>query len=148
MRSIFVILSLSLAAPAFACSLDVTSETLLGYAGSSACVNISNVKNDARGNFRVLDFEERTTDGEIIPHAAQALRPGMTRVLKQVEVPGVGVMNVIVLKAVTINTATLTFLNGNSLTIQVDANGRATPEKICVQQAGVTTVRGYPNRCP
>ncbi len=133
---------------ALACSLDVTSETLLGFPGSSACVNISNVKNDARGNFRVLDFEERTTDGDVIQHPAQALRPGMTRVLKKVEVPGMGIMNVITLKAVSINSATLTFLNGNVLTIQVDANGRATPEKICVQQAGLTQVRGYPNRCP
>lgn len=145
---LITLITLFAAQGALACSLEVTSETLLGYAGSSACVNISNVKNDARGNFRVMDFEERTTDGETIPHAAQALRPGMTRVLKQVEVPGVGVMNVIVLKAVSINTATLTFLNGNTLTIQVDANGRATPDKICVQQAGVTSVRGYPNRCP
>jgi hypothetical protein len=148
MRLLLIISTLLLAVPSFACSLEVTSENLLGYSGSSACVNISNVKNDARGNYRVMDFEETTAEGETVPHSALALRPGMTRVLKQVEVPGVGVMNVIVMKAVSINTAILSFLNGNVLTLQVDANGRVTPEKICVQQSGVTQVRGFSNRCP
>lgn len=135
-------------AGALACSLEVTSETYLGYNGGSACVNISEVRTDSKGQFRAMGWDERTADGELIQHPATALRAGMTRVLKAVEVPGMGTMNVITMRAVSINTATLSFLNGNTLTIRVDANGRATPEKICVQQAGVTQVRGYEGKCP
>lgn len=134
--------------PAMACSLNVTSETFMGNNGGSACVNISAPKSDARGPFRTMQFDEHSADGEVIPHAAIALRPNLTVVLKAVEVPGMGVMNVITLKALSMSKATLSFLNGNTLTLSVDENGRVTPGQICVQQSGLSQVRGYPNTCP
>ncbi len=133
---------------AMACSLNVTSETFMGNNGGSACVNISAPKSDARGPFRVMQFDEHSADGQVIPHAAIALRPNQTVVLKAVDVPGIGMMNVITLKALSVSRAVLSFLNGNTLTVTVDENGRVTPGQICVQQSGLSQVRGYPNSCP
>jgi len=134
--------------PALACSLNVTSETLIGTHGESACVNISPIKSDVRGHFRTMQFDEQSADGQLIAHAAIALRPNQTVVLKAVDVPGMGVMKVITLKALSVNKAVLSFLNGNTLALTVDHNGRVTPGQICVQQSGVSQVRGYPNSCP
>lgn len=148
MRFLVLLFVMISSVEAMACSLNVTSETFMGNNGGSACVNISAPKSDGRGPYRVMQFDEISSDGQVIPHAAIALRPNQTVVLKAVEVPGMGVMNVIVLKAINVNKATLSFLNGNSLTVTVDENGRVTPGQICVQQSGLSQVRGYPNSCP
>jgi hypothetical protein len=130
----------------WACSLVVNSETLLGNSAGSACVRISAPQKDARGGFRVMDFDERDSGGELVEHPAMNLRPGMQKVLKSVELPGIGVMNIITLKTLNLNTAALMLLN--TITISVDANGRATPDHICVKQTGPTQVTGYANQCP
>ena len=133
---------------AMACSLVMTTETLLGTSEGTVCANITNVNSDARGPYRVLDYDIRSNDGTLEQFPAIALRVGMSRPLRTLEIIGLGTVSLMSLKVRSMNQATLSFLNGNSLTVQIDANGRAQPDKICVQQVGVNQLHGTPGRCP
>lgn len=145
---LLILLALMVVRSAMACSLEMTTETLIGTSAGTVCANISNVKSDARGPFRLLDFDIRANDGGLEQFPAIPLRVGMSRPLRTLEIVGLGTVSLMVLKVKTQNLATLSFLNGNTINVQIDANGRARPDKICVQQVGVNQLRGTPGRCP
>lgn len=136
------------ATPALACSLQITTETLLGTSAGSVCASISAAGSDARGPYRNLDYTTRNDDGEVQDFPAITLRPGMVRPLRTLEVIGLGVVNLLTLKVLSVSTASLSFLNGNTINLQIDANGRVSPERICVRQVGLQRLRGFAGNCP
>jgi len=149
MRSIILLLlALASISSAFACSLEMTTETLLGTSAGTVCATISSEKTDGRGPLRLLSYDIRDNDGGLEEFPPMALRAGMARPLRTLEIIGLGTVNLMTLRVNSMNAATLSFLNGNSINVQIDANGRAVPDKICVQQVGVNQLRGFVGRCP
>jgi hypothetical protein len=142
----FFVLTLSLHSEA--CSLYMTSQSLIGQPMGTACVTISDVKTDGVGNYRDMDLELVSDTGVLTHEPAKPIRVGNTMILMSRNVAPLGILNIITMKATTMQTAVVTFLNGNTMNLNVDQNGRVTPEKICVRQEGITKVRGYADKCP
>ncbi len=146
-----ILLSLAVLVISFhseACSLYMTSQSLLGQPMGTACVTISDVRSDAIGTHREMDLELVSETGVLTRELAKPVRIGATMVLMSRVVAPLGTLNIITMKATTMQTAVVTFLNGNTMTLNVDQNGRVTPENICVRQEGITKVRGYADKCP
>lgn len=146
---LILILSISSLQSVLACSLEVTTETLFGASAGTVCTKISEIMSDRRGPYRVLDYDVRSSDGELeeFPEVMK-LRERMTRPLRRVEILGLGTVSLMTLKVNSMDSATVKFLNGNSITVEIDDNGRVNPSKICVKQVGLNQLRGFAEQCP
>ena len=146
--ALIILLSFSTLHSAFACSLQMTTETLFGASVGSVCANISEVVTDRRGSYRLLEYEVTDRNDEMEEFSPIKLRERMTRPLRKVEVIGLGFVNLMTIKVNSMSSVTVKFLNGNSINVSIDESGRTSPEKICVRQIGLTQLRGFANHCP
>jgi hypothetical protein len=149
MKKLFITLAVSIISfNSEACSLYMTSQSMTGQPMGTACVTISDVRSDAIGTHREMELELVSDTGVLTREPTKAIRVGSTMVLMSRVVAPFGTLNIITMKATTMQSAVVTFLNGNTMTLNVDENGRVTPENICVRQEGITKVRGYADKCP
>lgn len=145
---IITLLALMNLQSSFACSLEMSTETLLGSSAGSVCAHISDIQTDQRGPYRVFDYDVVNRDGELEEYPSILLRPKMSRPLRRVEVIGLGAVNLMVLRVNSMSSATVKFLNGNSINIEIGENGEMSPDKICVRQISLRQLRGFPGECP
>lgn len=146
MRHLLVMASLILfAQTSLACSLKIETDSLIPFFDGSACVEISAVT----GGARKIIIESRSSSGEDKGQESLVIKPGpKVYVLATYTMPLVGELDLVELRVLNQNLVNLKFLNGNSMNVAIDQNGKTSPDRICIRQEGATVLKGYANACP
>ena len=128
-----------------ACSVQLTTESLLPLFDGSACVQISAVIDGKR---KVV-IDSYSSTGELTHQKNFTFTTGKdVYVLASYDMPYVGELKLVEMRVKSLNRVNLKFLNGNSMDLAINANGQASPSHLCISQEGAMVLKGYANRCP